>query len=98
MEKPTIEQTAWVLKHLIDHFNEGGKYRKLIYDRMGYDYEAYQPLYEAGGFALSQAAYELKLMYDVIGRLHKKIEENPETEESKAYQKVIDMFYSELIF
>ena len=39
--KPTIEQVDWVFNHLIDHAEQGGTFRYLIYDRMGYDTKAY---------------------------------------------------------
>ena len=58
--KPSIEQTAWVIKHILKHFEEGGSFRYLIYDRMGYGQEAYVEFYEAGGLKLSNMAYELK--------------------------------------
>ena len=57
-DKPTIEQVAWVLGHLADQLKEGGSFRYLIYDRMGYGPEAYQPLYEAGGLAITNALHE----------------------------------------
>lgn len=58
MEKPTIEQTAWVFDKLCEHLHEGGTFRYLIYDRLGYGPEAYQPLYEAGGMVLSNAIFD----------------------------------------
>jgi hypothetical protein len=59
MNKPTIEQVAWVFKKLCEHMKEGGTFRYLIYDRMGFDDDAYLPLYSAGGLALSNAFDEL---------------------------------------
>lgn len=58
MKKPTIEQTAWVFRKLRAHLVEGGTFRKLIYDRMGYDPEAYSPLYNAGGMDISNAFHD----------------------------------------
>ena len=45
--------TAWVFKHIVNHAKEGGSYRYLIYDRLGFDHDAYVPLYEAGGLEIS---------------------------------------------
>lgn len=59
-EKPTIDQVAWVFAHLNDHLDELGSFRYLVYDRMGYDEEAYIPLFSAGGMAITNAFYELK--------------------------------------
>lgn len=64
INKPTIEQTAWVFEKLCDHLMEGGTFRYLIYDRMGYEPKAYQPLYEAGGMALSNAFCDLRELQD----------------------------------
>lgn len=64
MEKPTIEQTAWVFSHICDHLLEGGTFRYLIHNRLGYPPSAYQPLYEAGGMTISNALgniYDLEL-------------------------------------
>lgn len=44
---------AWVIKHIVDHAKEGGSYRYLIYDRLGFGTDAYVPLYEAGGMEIS---------------------------------------------
>jgi hypothetical protein len=46
--KPTIEQAAWVLSHAFDHMVEGGSFRYLIYDRLGYGPGAYMPMQLAG--------------------------------------------------
>lgn len=39
--RPTPEQAAWIMWHLDQHFSEGGTYRHLIYDRLGFGIEAY---------------------------------------------------------
>jgi len=39
--RPTPEQVAWVFHHLNDHYGEGGSFRHLIYQRMGFDPSAY---------------------------------------------------------
>lgn len=45
--------TAQVFKAIVDHATEGGTFRYLIYDRLGFGPEAYVPLYEAGGMTIS---------------------------------------------
>lgn len=44
MEKPTVEQVAWIFDMILENAREGGTYRYLIYDRMGFGPEAYAPL------------------------------------------------------
>jgi hypothetical protein len=58
MRKPTLEQTAWVLKKLVEHLDNPGTYRFLIYDRMGYGKDAYTALFP-DGMTLSNAFHEL---------------------------------------
>lgn len=36
--------TQWVFKHIVEHATEGGSYRYLIYDRLGFGMDAYAPL------------------------------------------------------
>lgn len=50
---------AWTMHHIIDHAREGGTFRYLIYDRLGFGPEAYVPLYDAGGMIISNE-FELK--------------------------------------
>ncbi len=45
--------TAWVFAHICAHAREGGTYRYLIYDRLGFGSDAYVPLYDAGGMEIS---------------------------------------------
>ena len=40
--------TKWVMKHIVEHAREGGSYRYLIYDRLGFDPDAYAPLCSDG--------------------------------------------------
>lgn len=40
--------TAWVMKHIVDHAIEGGTYRHLIYNRLGFNTDAYVPLCHDG--------------------------------------------------
>lgn len=58
MEKPTIEQVAWVFQKLVQHLDEGGSYRYLCYERLGFDESSYVPLYRAGGMALSNLMHD----------------------------------------
>ena len=45
--------TAWIFGHIVDHAAEGGSFRYLIYDRLGFGPDAYIPLYNAGGMTIS---------------------------------------------
>lgn len=45
--------TAWVFKNIVEHAEDGGSYRYLIYERLGFGPDAYVPLYEAGGMTIS---------------------------------------------
>lgn len=45
--------TSWVFKHIVEHAKEPGSFRYLIYDRLGFDFDAYVPLYCAGGMTIS---------------------------------------------
>lgn len=38
---------------IVDHAVEGGSFRCLIYDRLGFGPDAYVPLYSAGGMTIS---------------------------------------------
>lgn len=40
--------TRWVMRHIVEHAQEGGSYRYLIYDRLGFGPEAYAPLCRDG--------------------------------------------------
>lgn len=44
---------AWAFGHIVDHAAEGGSFRYLIYDRLGFGPDAYVPLYNAGGMTIS---------------------------------------------
>ncbi len=44
---------AWVMQNIVDHAKEGGSYRFLIYERLGFGPDAYVPLYQAGGMTIS---------------------------------------------
>jgi hypothetical protein len=45
--------TAWVFRHLVDHATDGGSFRYLIYQRLGFAQDAYVPLCDAGGLTIS---------------------------------------------
>lgn len=59
MDKPTIEQVGWVFKHLKDHLDQGGSFKYLIYERLGFGLEAYSELCNEGGMAISNALQEV---------------------------------------
>jgi hypothetical protein len=56
--------TAWVCKHILDHAKDGGSYRYLIYDRLGFDMDAYGVLQEAGALDISNL-FDLQKMEDI---------------------------------
>lgn len=45
--------TAWVMQNICDHAREGGSFRYLIYGRLNFGFDAYFPLYQAGGMEIS---------------------------------------------
>jgi hypothetical protein len=45
--------TAWVFEKIVEHANDPGSFRYLIYDRMGFGPDAYVPLYYAGGMTIT---------------------------------------------
>lgn len=57
--------TAWVFKNIVEHAKEGGSYRYLIYDRLGFDADAYVPLFEAGGMEISNE-FDIERISDII--------------------------------
>lgn len=38
----------WAMKHIVRHASEGGSYRYLIYDRLGFELDAYAALLDDG--------------------------------------------------
>lgn len=56
--------TRWVMKHIVDHARDGGTYRYLIYDRLGFDMDAYAPLC-SDGLTISNE-FDLNMKDDVI--------------------------------
>lgn len=56
--------TKWVMKHIVNHAREGGSYRYLIYDRLGFGPESYVPLC-ADGLTISNE-FDLNLKDNVV--------------------------------
>ena len=48
-----LAAAAFVIRKIVDHGREGGTFRYLIYDRLGFGPEAYVPLYLAGGMHIA---------------------------------------------
>jgi len=67
--------TAWVFRNIVEHAMQGGSYRYLIYDRLGFGPEAYVPLYDAGGMEISNEfdMTQKSAILDIVQ--NKKIEE-----------------------
>ncbi|GED55868.1 hypothetical protein EDM54_23790 [Brevibacillus borstelensis] len=68
MDKPSVEQVAWVFEKVAESIREGGgSFRHLIYDRMGFDEKAYIPLYKAGGMVITNTIFDT---LDTIDEYH----------------------------
>jgi hypothetical protein len=50
--------TAWVFHHLLAHARDGGSYRGLIYERLGFGPETYADLFD--GLALSNIFHDAR--------------------------------------
>lgn len=48
-----IAVAAWLLKHLVEHAQDGGSFRELVYKRLKLPMAAYTPLLNAGGMTVS---------------------------------------------
>lgn len=59
MEKPSVEQVAWIFSKIIENAQKEGSFRYLIYDTLGFDESNYLELYEAGGMAINNHMLEL---------------------------------------
>jgi hypothetical protein len=57
---------AWVFEAIVTHAREGGSFRTLIYERLGFAEDAYVPLFLAGGMDISNG-FELGGEPDVVG-------------------------------
>ena len=53
MDRPSLEQVAWVFERIVENAKVGGSFRHLIYDLMGFDEDAYTKLYNAGGMVIT---------------------------------------------
>lgn len=62
--------TAWVCKHILDHAKDGGSYRYLIYDRLGFNADAYGVLQMAGALEISNE-FNLEKMEDIENHVRK---------------------------
>lgn len=47
MEKPSVEQIAWVFKHLADHLDQGGNFSKML-ERLELPNDSYLELLAVG--------------------------------------------------
>ena len=56
--------TAWVMEKILAHATSGGSYRYLIYDRLGFDMDAYGVLQGAGALDISNL-FDLQKMADI---------------------------------
>lgn len=65
-----LDIAAWVISKIDEHGADGGSFRYLIYERLGFGPDAYVPLFEAGGMNITN-----ELDYDTIPNLRKIIEE-----------------------
>lgn len=60
-----LDIAAWVISKIDEHGFDGGSFRYLIYERLGFGPDAYVPLYDAGGMNITneldyEAIYKLK--------------------------------------
>jgi len=63
-EDHKLAVTQWVFKHLVEHAKEGGSYRYLIYDRLGFGPDAYAPLC-SDGITISNE-FDLTLKNEIV--------------------------------
>lgn len=56
IEKPSLEQVAWIFEMISNP--PTGSFRFLIYDKLGFDLDAYVPLYHAGGMDITNAIFD----------------------------------------
>lgn len=65
-----LDIAAWVISKIDEHGAEPGSFRYLIYERLGFDLDAYSPLYLAGGMNITN-----ELDYSAIENIRKVVEE-----------------------
>lgn len=56
--KPDPRQAAWVIAKVLEMFECDCSFRYFIYNIMGYGYDAYTPLYLAGGMTLTNGEFK----------------------------------------
>jgi len=66
MEKPTPEQAAWVISQVADMINEGGTFRYLVYNKLGYDTSEYGRFMSAGGMTVTNFICEAGLAIKIL--------------------------------
>lgn len=64
MERPTVEQVAWVFGKICENADINGSFRKLIYDTMGFCSGDYEALYLAGGMRITNAFHDAQGIKD----------------------------------
>ncbi len=52
-DETRLAVVVWAYEALQKNIAEGGTFRFLVYNRLGFEGSAYAPLYEAGGMALN---------------------------------------------
>ena len=72
MDKPTVEQVAWVFNKICENAGKG-TFRYLIYDKMGFESKDYEILYKAGGMSINNAMDIVVNEYNIIYRLFWKL-------------------------
>lgn len=65
-----LDIAAWVISKIDEHGADPGSFRNLIYSRLGFNEDAYVPLYEAGGMNITN-----ELDYNTIPNLQEIIRE-----------------------
>lgn len=52
--------TSYVFRKIYEHILEGGSFRDLIYERLGFDSDAYFELCVSGGVDISNVGYDVR--------------------------------------
>lgn len=60
-EAVKITVACWLLKHLVEHAQDPGTFRHLVYKRLGLGLPAYTPMLNAGGMTVAT-------FFDLIGK------------------------------
>lgn len=69
-----LKITEEVFRAVVDHASGGGSYRGLIYGRLGFQTDAYSPLYLAGGMTISNEFVMMDANADVHEDLLKRLD------------------------